>query len=446
LRTIPGVQSVAGHIGRAINGDQVVGIESGQIWIGLDDSSDHNTAMAAVREAMQSFPGIEAKVQFYLTGTAQRVVTGAGDPIVVRIEGAEPGILAEQAERVAKLLSSIDGISYTRIDERVMAPEIQVKVDIAAAAKFGLKPGEIRRTAATVFAGLEVGNLFEDQKVFDVVVWGAPAARRSVTDVEELLIERPGGTHVRLGDVATVNFISTPRSIDRAGVTRSIDIHAAIDGRGAAVVAEIVKAELKKIEFPFEYHAYLLDDYASAQSANWNLMLVAAAAAMLVFFLMQAAVQSWQLAFALSLSLLAAMFGGVVMILAIGGTILLGSLAGLLAVFGLAVGGGLVMVNRAGQIGAQGDAPSGSNAVSRAAAERFWPGVTSAAVTALVFAPAALAGQVAGLEILQPMAVVVIGGLVSTVLVNLFVVPAFLLHMAAKPQLQIQGEEHYALS
>jgi Cu/Ag efflux pump CusA len=175
-------------------------------------------------------------------------------------------------------------------------------------------------------------------------------------------------------------------------------------------------------------------------------MLVAAAATMLVFFLMQAAVQSWQLAFALSLSLLAAMFGGVVMILAIGGTILLGSLAGLLAVFGLAVGGGLVMVNRVGQIGAQGDAPSGSNAVSRAAAERFWPGVTSAVVTALAFAPAALAGQVAGLEILQPMAVVVIGGLVSTVLVNLFVVPAFLLHMAAKPQLQIQGEEHHALS
>jgi Cu/Ag efflux pump CusA len=443
LRAIKGVRSAAGHIGRAITGDQVTGIESGQVWVGIDGDADYDRTIAAIRETVQSFPDIEGKVQTYLTGTAQKVAAGAGDPIVVRIEGAEPGILDEQAKRVAEQLAQVNGVGDVRIDERVMSPEIQVKVDVATAAKFGLKPGDVRRTAATVFSGLEVGNLFDDQKVFEVVVWGANSSRHSITDVEDLLIDAPNGRHVRLGDVAEVKLVPTQRAIERAGVTRSIDIHASVQGRTPAGVQDDVRGMVSKIEFPLEYHAYVLDDFNNRTSANWQLMLVAGAAALLIFFVLQAAVQSWRLAFALFLSLLAALSGGMVVTLLTGGTVLLGSLAGLLAVLGLAVRNSLVMVNRLAQIGSE---IGGEDNVSKAACERFWPVVSSAAVTALAFVPVVVIGDASGLEILQPMTFVVFGGLITAVLVNLFVVPALLRHAAARPQELMLGDEHHALS
>ncbi len=444
LRAIDGVRSVAGHIGRAITGDQVVGIESGQLWVGIDDHADYDTTMVAIRETARSFPGIEGTVQSYLASNAQRAVPLPGDPIVVRIEGAEPGVLDEQAQNVAKVLAEIPGVANVRIDERVTEPEIQVMVDVAAAARFGLKPGDIRRATATVFGGLEVGNLFEDQKVFDVVVWGDAASRQSITDIEELLIDGPNGSRVRLGDVSEVNFVPSPRSIDRNGVTRNLDIRADVEGRGIVDVAEDVKAELRKIPFSFEYHAYLLSDYASSKAASWNLMLMFAAAAALVFFLLQAAVQSWRLALALSLALLAALSGGVLVILATGATIAIGSLAGLVAVLGSAVRGCLVTVNRTALAG--GETQASSDAALAVAGERFWPLASRAIIIAVALAPAALAGGGAGFEIIQPLALVVIGGLVSAVLVNLFVVPALLCHLAIKPQLQFPGEERHVFA
>ena len=443
LRAIEGVSSVAGHIGRAITGDQVVGIESGQLWVGIDDQADYDKTMAAIRETAQSFPGIEGTVQSYLAGNAQRAVPLPGDPIVVRIEGAEAGILGEQAQNVAKVLAAIPGVTNVRIDERPTEPEIQVKVDVAAAAQYGLKPGDIRRSTATVFGGLEVGNLFEDQKVFDVVVWGDAASRQSITDIEELLIDGPDGSSVRLGDVSAVSFVASPRVIDREGVTRNINIRADVEGRGTDEVAADVKAALGEIPFSFEYHAYLLSDFATFNAATWNLMLVFAAAAALIFFLLHAAVQSWRLAFALSLSLLAALSGGVLVILATGGTIAVGSLAGLVAVLGFAVQGCLVTVNRTALAGTETQAASTTDAALAVAAERFWPLASSAIIIALAFVPAALAGGVAGLEIIQPLALVVIGGLVSVVLINLFVVPALLCHLAINPQLQFSGEQHH---
>ncbi len=448
LRAVPGVRSVSGHIGRAVTGDQVVGIESGQIWLSIDDTAGYEKTMLAIKEKMKESPATEASVQSYLAGTVQRIATSKGDPVIVRIEGAEQGVLEAQALQVANAIAGVKGIGEVRIDKRSTAPEIQVKVDVAAAARFGLKPGDVRRTAATVFAGLEVGNLFEEQKVFDVVVWGTPATRQSITDIKELLIDGPGGTYVRLGDVAEVNFTSTPQVIERDGVTRKLDVHASIAGRDVARIVGEVKTKLAKLNLPFEYHAYLLNDYSEQASGNRNLALIAMAASVLVFFLMHAAVQSWRFALVLCLALLASLTGGVAAILASGGTVVLGSLAGLLAVFGMAVRGSLATVNRlqenSAPTGVQRGDPRRPEIVINAALQRFVPVVVTAAVIAAAFVPAALMAPDAGLEILQPMAVTVIGGLISAVAVTLFVIPALLLHLAVPQEVLDLGGEYYA--
>lgn len=432
LRVIDGVRSVGGHLGRAITGDQVTGIESGQLWAGLSEQADRAATLSRIRDTAAGFPGLDANVEGYLAGTAGRIFADAGEPVVVRIEGAETAVLEEQARLAAAKIAAIDGIDSVRIDKRTVSPEIEVKVDVAAAAAHKLKPGDIRRAAATVFAGLEVGNLFEEQKVFDVVVWGAPISRGSITDIETLLIETPSGTHVRLGDVAQVRMVPQQRTIERDGVTRSIDIHASVVDRSVTAVVEDVRAELKKVAFPFEYHAYVRGEYAERRAATRQLEIFAASAVILIFFLLQAALQSWRLAIGMFLSLLAVLSGGVAVVLAVGGTVSLGSLAGFLAILGLALRNGLVLASRVDQTSGEEAGTSWPDRVTGAARERFAPVLTSTVVTCLAFLPVAVMDATAGLEILRPMALVVIGGAVIAVFVNLFVMPALLLHSAAR--------------
>ncbi|MFC3323230.1 efflux RND transporter permease subunit [Mesorhizobium cantuariense] len=439
VRAIGGVSSVAGHLGRAITGDQVTGIESGQLWVGLDEQVDRAATLPRIRDAMAGFAHLDVKVEGYLASTAGRIFADAGEPVVVRIEGVETTVLEEQAKLVAATIAAIDGVNSVRIDKNAVSPEIEVKVDVAKAAARGLKPGDIRRAAATVFAGLEVGNLFEQQKVFDVVVWGAPTARSSITDIENLVIETPDGPHARLGDVAEVRVVPQLRTIEREGVTRSIDVHASVAGRSVTAVAEDVAAGLKKVQFPFEYHAYVRGDYAESRAAMLQVEFFAASAAVLIFFLLQAALQSWRLATGMFLSLMAVSGGVAVILLAVTGTVSLGALAGLLAVLGLALRNGLVLASRVDQTSEQEGGGSWPDLVTAAARERFAPVLTSTLITCLAFLPALVMGSVTGLEILHPMAWVVIAGAVISVLINLFVLPALLLHSATSPVSQRLG-------
>ncbi|WP_292200869.1 efflux RND transporter permease subunit [Mesorhizobium sp.] len=426
VRAIDGVSSVAGHLGRAITGDQVTGIESGQLWIGLDERGNRAAALSQIRDTMEGFADLEVKVEGYLASTAGRIFADAGEPVVVRIEGAETAVLEEQAKLVAARIAAVDGINSVRIDKNAFSPEIEVKVDVAEAAARGLKPGDIRRAAATVFAGLEVGNLFEQQKVFEVVVWGAPNARSSIADVENLLIETPDRPHTRLGDIAEVRMVPQLSTIERDGVTRSMDVHASVAGRSVTAVAEDVAAELKKVQLPFEYHAYVRGEYAESRAAMLQVTLFAASAAILIFFLLQAALQSWRLAIGMFLSLVAVSGGVAAILVAVTGTVSVGALAGLLAVLGLSLRNGLVLASRVDQTG-EGD-ESWPDRVAAAARERFAPMLTSTLVTCLAFVPAVVMGSAAGLEILHPMGWVVIAGAVISVLINLFVLPAMMLH------------------
>ena len=269
-------------------------------------------------------------MQSYLSDRVKGVLTGAGEPIVVRIQGPEREVLRREAEKVAKILSGIAGVANPRVESRVETPQIEIKVDLAAAGQVGLKPGDVRRAAATVFAGLEVGNLFEQQKVFEVVVWGAPESRQSLTDVRELLIDTPDDGHVRLADVAEVNVVPTPAIIEREGVSRRIDIRADVAGRNVSSVLSEVKERLQKEEFPLEYHAVLLGAYEEAaappngrrSSPRWPLRSESTCSCRRA-----SRAGGWRLCCARACWRRS--LGGVLAMFAAGGTVLLGSLAGL---------------------------------------------------------------------------------------------------------------------
>lgn len=442
LRQIPGIRNVATHIGRAITGDQVVDVESAQLWVSIAPNADHGATLVAIRQAVQAYPGFDGDVQTYLTDKVKEILTRSGEPIVVRIQGPEREVLRREAERVAQILSAIPGLVNPRVEGPVETPHVQVKVDLAAAGRVGLKPGDVRRAVATFFAGLEVGNLYEQQKVFEVVVWGAPGSRQSLTNIRELLIDTPDDDHVRLADVADVRVVPTPAVIEREGVSRRIHVRADVAGRDVGAVAKDVRERLQKVEFPLEYHPVVVGDYEERQAAHWGTLIAALAAAIGIYLLLQACIQSWRLASLIFVSLLAPLAGGVLATLVAGGSVLLGSLAGGLAVLAIAVRNGILLINRYQGLEREEREAFGPGLVLRGASERLGPILTSATAVGFAVVPFVFLGDIAGLEILHPMAVAVLGGLVVSAIMSLFVIPALYLRLAS-PQAQSEMPEGY---
>ena len=434
LRLIPGIRNVAAHIGRAVSGDQMVGIDSAQLWVSIDSKADYGVALAAIRETVQAYPGFKAEVQTYLSDRMKGLLTGTGEPITVRIQGPEREVLRREAERVAKTLSGIAGIVDARLETRAETPQIEIKVDLAAAGRVGLKPGDVRRAAATVFAGLEVGNLYEQQKVFDVVVWGAPESRRSLSSVRDLLIDTPNDGYVRLADIAEVRVVPTTSVIQREGVSRRVDIRVSVAGRNVSSILREVKERLQKEDFPLEYHAVLLGAYEEQHAAQWQPFIAALTAAIGIFLLLQASFQSWRLASLLSLSLLVALLGGALAMFATSGTVLLGSLAGCLAVLGIAARNGILLIDRYQRLERDEGEAFGPRIVLLGTRERLGPILTSTSAIGAALLPIVAFGNIAGLEILHPLAVVVLGGLAVSATMNLFVIPALYLRFASPQQ------------
>jgi CzcA family heavy metal efflux pump len=435
LRSIPGVHRVGAHVGRAVTGDQVVGIHAGQLWITLDPTADYAKTVAKIQETVDDYPGLDGDVETYLTERIREALTGAGEAIVVRIFGPERDVLRRLAQGVEQALARVDGLVDVQVEGQVEEPQVEIKVNLAAAERHGLKPGDVRRQTATVFAGLSVGSLYEAQKVFDVVVWGAPETRQNLTNIREFLLETPMGGRVRLGEVAEVRIAPTPTVIQHDAISRRIDVVANVhSGRDQGAVVREVNRRLQDVKFPLEYHAELKGEYVERQAAQKRILDVAIAAALGIFLLLQAAFRSWRLALVAFVTLPMALVGGVLAAFAGGSILSLGALIGFLALLGVTARSGILLLKHYQHLEQHGGEPFGPGLVLRGTREQCAPIVMTATTIGVALVPLVLFGAMAGIEIVHPMAIVILGGLVTSTLLTLFVVPALYLRFGRSPE------------
>jgi Cu/Ag efflux pump CusA len=266
-----------------------------------------------------------------------------------------------------------------------------------------------------MLAGLEVGSLFEQQKVFQVTVWSTPDSRTSVTGIENLVIDTPNGGHVRIADVADVRIAPTPTVIQRDAVSRRIDIGLDVSGRDPGAVAGEINRRLQATSFPLEYHAEVMGDYKSAETLHRRMFGAGLAAAIGILLLLQAAFVF--LTFPVALS------GGVLALFLARGGMSLGAFAALLAVLAISARGIIALVERYQDLERGGVAP-GLGLVIRGSSERLAATIVPAIVTAVAILPLIVTGTIAGQEIAHPVALVVLGGLVTSTLVIAFLIPA----------------------
>jgi Cu/Ag efflux pump CusA len=430
LQQIPGVRNFGAHIGRAVQADEVVGMNFAENWISVDPAADYDATVGAVREAVDGYPGLYRDVQTYLQERVKEALAGSSDSIVVRIFGPDLAVLRQKAEEVRAAMAGIEGIADLNVELQVEEPQIQIRVELDAARRHGLKPGDVIRAAGAMVNSIEVGDIFWEGKVYDINVRGVPATVHSLTSLEEMLIDTPGGRQVRLAEVASVRIVPAPNAIKRQGSSRRIDVGANVRGRDLGAVARDVEARLKTVEFPREYHPEMLGEYVERQAAQKRLLGLAVLAVVGVYLLLQAAFGSWRLATLLFVTLPSALVGGVLAAYIGGGVVSLGSLVGFFTVLGIAARNGIMLIYHYQHLERHEGVPFGLELVLRGARERLSPILMTALATGLALVPLVALGDIPGHEIELPMAVVILGGLITSTLLNLFVMPALYLRFA----------------
>jgi len=438
LLTVPGVRNCGSHIGQAFAADEVVGINFGENWISVDPDADYEETLAAVQEVVDGYPGIQRDVQTYLKERIREVLTGGGEAIVVRIYGDDLDVLRDRAQEVLGIFGDIDGVVDEQVDLQTDVPQIDVEVNLEAAQRYGLKPGDIRRAAATMVAGEEVGDVYRGGRAFDVQVWSTPETRSSVTSIRELLIDTPSGERVRLGDLADIEIKPTPNVIERDGGSRRIDVSANVSGGDLGEVTSALEDRLDEVEFANGYSAEVLGEFTERTAAERRLLIFAVVALLVIFLLLQTTFRSWRLATLSILTLPMALVGGVLATYLAGGIISLGSLVGFLTVLGIAARNGILLISHYQYLQREEGEDFGPELVRRGARERLSPILMTTLATGLALVPLVVLGNIPGHEIEHPMAVVILGGLVTSTLLNLLIVPSLYLRFG-KPEANSSG-------
>ena len=411
LLSIPGVQNAGSHIGQALLMDEVVGIDFGENWVSVDPSVDYDKTVKNIQDVVDAYPGLYRDVLTYLKERIRRFSPGTSKAITLRIYGQDLELLRTKAQEVNDILGDIPGVIENHASFQEEVPQIKVEVNLAAAQRYGLKPGDVRREAAYLMAGEEVGDIFNGGRAYDVQVWSTPETRKNLLDVGNLLLDTPSGQHVSLKDVASVQVVPTPNIIRHEDLFRSIDVGANIDeSRDLGSVVADLNERLEEVDWPAGFRAEMLGEFTERQEAQQRLLIFSFAAAIAIFLLLQASFRSWRLATLTFFTLPIALVGGVLAAYFTGGVITLGSLIGFLTVFGIVARNGIMLISHYQHLEQFEGVPFGTELVLRGARERVVPIMMTVLTTGLALIPLIVAGQIPGHEIEHPMAIVILGG------------------------------------
>jgi len=424
LRAVPGVRNFGAHIGRAEVADEVVGPNFTELWISLDPKVDYHSTVAKVQSIVDGYPGLYRDLLTYLKERIKEVLSGGSGAIVVRLYGPNLDVLRAKAAEIGAVIAEVDGVTNLQVEPQVEIPQVEVRVKPEVALRFGLTPGDIRRAAMTFVRGTKVGELYEDQKIFDVTVWSDEKWRTNLSSLGRILVDAPLGGKVPLADVADLRIAPTPNVIQHENASRRIDISCNANGRDLGSVARDIEQRVKAIQFDPGYHPELLGEYAARQASQNRLFALSTLSLGGILLVLFTDFRSLRLTTLVFVSLPFALIGGVASTFLTGGILSLGSLVGFVTVLGIAARNAVMLVSHYRHLVGQEGEEFGREMILRGSEERLVPILMTAAATALALLPIALGGNRPGHEIEHPMAVVILGGLFTSTLLNLFVMPA----------------------
>ena len=429
LREVPEVEDVVRRTGRAERTEDPMPHTVSDVLVVLKPERARalEEIESDMRERLENLPGIGV---LFTTPLGMRIDEGLGGTpadLSVRIFGPDLAQLAELAEKAEDLIRDVEGIEDLRSEQLTGLPQVQISVDRAATARVGLAPGDVIRAIRIGLVGEEQSEIWNGQRRFDLVVRLRDDRRSSVEAIRTLLIDGHDGTKIPLGQLAEITQTFGPGSIRREAGMRRIAVESSVSGRDlGSAAAEVRRILSEQLELPSGYFFDLGGRVESQARASAALSIAIAAALFGVFVLLNVALGSAVEALLILLTVPIAFVGGILALLATGETWNVSSLVGLIGLLGIAVQNSLVLVTQTRGLLAEGRTLP--DAVREASIGRVRPKLMTAATASLGLLPL-LVLQLHGTEIERPLAIVMIGGLVTSTFFTLFVLPVFYLQV-----------------
>ena len=410
--------------GRAPGDADAAGVNLAHIDIGLSDAGMKNRpkTLESLRQEFAKLPGVAPNIGGFISHRMDEVLSGVRSQIAVKIFGPDLDQLRSIGARVEEQMKTVDGIVDLQLEPQVPVQQIQIRFNRQAAGRYGLKIGELSEIIETALNGKVVSQVLEVQQTFDLVVWLQPEARNNLETIQNLLVDTPSGNKIPLAQVATVKYGTGPNTINRENVSRLIVAAANAKNRDLRSVVNEIQAKVKReVELPFGYFIQYGGQFEAEQRASQNIMIFSAIAFLVITVLMYLSVKSIASTATIMINLPIGLVGGVIAVALTGGIISVASLVGFVTLFGVATRNGLLLVDNYNTKFAEG--MPFKEAIVKGSMERLNAFLMTALTSALGLAPLVFEGG-AGKEILQPLSVVVLGGLFTSTALTLLVLPA----------------------
>ena len=423
----PAVVSTSRRTGRADLDEHAQGSNASEVDAQLDLSGrDLATVMADLREGFGGLPGTNVTVGQPIGHRIDHMLSGTRAAIAVNLFGPDLGRLREIAAGVETAAQGVPGLVDIAVEQQAEVPQLQVRANRQAMARYGVTPGALAEAVDVAFHGEEVSLIREGQRAFDLVVRYDDASRADPEAIGSTLITTASGVTVPLSQLASVAPALGPNTINRENVQRKIVISANVADRDVGTaVAELQERVASDVGLPPEYHVQYGGQFESGQEAARRITILSIFSIAAIFLIMFRNFRNLRIAVLLMVNLPLALAGGVAAVMLIGGTVNVATLVGFITLFGIAVRNGILLVARYRDLQAGG--MSLADSIRRGSMERLSPILMTALTAGLALIPLALGIGEPGKEIQAPLAVVVLGGLLTSTFLNMVVVPALFL-------------------
>ena len=428
MEKFPEVTQVVTRVGRGEVGAHADPVNNAEIFVRLKEREKWTSAKtldelySKMSHAFEDFPGVQLNFSQPIAVAVDELISGVKAELAIKIFGADMEVLKEKAAEIETVIRTIEGAADVQKDQVTGIPQLRITIDHKAIARYGINVEDVQQVIQTAVGGEEAGQIFEGIRRFDIVVRYTPESRRSLETISHILIAAPDGVKVPLDELTIIEEIVGPRQITRENNQRFITVQTNVRGRDIGSFVEEAQATIDaSVKFPPGYLVSWGGQFELQQEANKRLSLVVPITLLIVFLLLFSSFNSLKNALLIILNIPLALVGGVVGLWLTGQNLSVPASVGFIALFGIALENGMVLVTYLNRLVRDGT-PMDEASVE-GACQRLRPVLMTATTTALGLIPL-LVSQGTGSEVQRPLATVVIGGLVTSTILTLLVIPA----------------------
>ena len=422
LLSIPEIKAVGRKTGRAELDEHALGVNNSEIEAPFVlDGRSKDEVLADIRNKLKALPGVNIEVGAPITHRIDAMLSGTRASIAIKLFGSDLNKMFSIGNQIKETIEDVEGIADLNVEQQVERPQLKIEPKREMLGKYGITMPEFREMVSTLLAGEPVSQVYERNKSFDLVLRVDDESRESAYKIKNMAVDA-NGRKVPLGNIANVTSSAGPNTINRENVSRKIVISANVAGRDLVSVVNDIQNKIEnEIKLPEGYNVEYGGQFESEKEASRTLLVTSLLSVLVIFMLLYNQFRSTIQSAVVLLNLPLALIGGVVSIWMTNGVISIPAIIGFISLFGIATRNGMLLISRYNDL--QNEGMSAIDSVMRGSVDRLNPILMTALTSALALIPMVIGGDLPGNEIQSPMAIVILGGLFTSTLLNGFVIP-----------------------